>query len=457
MKKIIPWKINPHLIYLLIFLLFLFLFRNLEIVPGDDIIFKSSLNNQSIFSWMTNFYQMWSGRIVLTTFLVVLLNQNILIIKLFNALFATLLLYSMDKLSNDSNKLMNKMLVFSFFILIPEKYISSTVFWFTGSINYLWPIASLFYLLFILYKIINDNSKITLFTYVSASILSILASNSEQTAIVLMTFLIIFLFLNYIQERRVNFFVLYIFLLATVTTLITFLSPGNVVRLNAEILSLNPSFNLLSVVDKLYIGLNFTSNVLFNDFEYHLLFLSFALLFINRVDKKNGLFVSLLPIIIIFIRVFFNWLFVFLPYCTQCNDINYILFNFRYFEVFYLAEIDHLIPLFLSIVVYISISLNILYCNFIKKSERIFLTLLFISAILSSIIIGFSPTIEASGNRIYLYMIVVLIVLVLFFINKLEFKVWYFDIKYILMVLILLRGLQIYYNYSQIIDYMIVY
>ena len=308
-----------------------------------------------------------------------------------------------------------------------------------------------------MYKIINDNSKITLFTYVSASILSILASNSEQTAIVLMTFLIIFLFLNYIQERRVNFFVLYIFLLATVTTLITFLSPGNVVRLNAEILSLNPSFNLLSVVDKLYIGLNFTSNVLFNDFEYHLLFLSFALLFINRVDKKNGLFVSLLPIIIIFIRVFFNWLFVFLPYCTQCNDINYILFNFRYFEVFYLAEIDHLIPLFLSIVVYISISLNILYCNFIKKSERIFLTLLFISAILSSIIIGFSPTIEASGNRIYLYMIVVLIVLVLFFINKLEFKVWYFDIKYILMVLILLRGLQIYYNYSQIIDYMIVY
>lgn len=457
MKKIIPWKINPLLVYLFIFLLFLFLFRNLEIVPGDDIIFKSSLNNQSIFSWMTNFYQMWSGRIVLTTFLVVLLNQNILIIKLFNALFATLLLYSMDKLSNDSNKLINKMLVFSLFILIPEKYISSTVFWFTGSINYLWPIASLLYLLLLLYEIFNDNSKITLFNYISASILSILASNSEQTAIVLMTFLIIFLVLNYIQERKINFFVLYLFLLATVTTLTTFLSPGNGVRLNAEILSLNPSFNLLSVIDKLYVGLNFTSNVLFNDFEYHLLLLSFALFFINRIDKKNGLFVSLLPIIIIFIRIIFNWLFVFFPYCTQCNDINYVLFNFRYFEVFYLAEIDHLVPLFLSIVVYISISLNILYCSLIKKSERIFLALLFLSAILSSIIIGFSPTIEASGNRIYLYMIVVLIVLVLFFINKLEFKVWSFDIKYILMVLILLRGLQIYYNYSQIIDYMIVY
>lgn len=457
MNKYAIKKITSYSILFVFFVLIMILFRNLKITPGDDIVYKDAMNNIHFFRWLNTYYQEWSGRVILTSLLMFFLNQSLLIFKIINAIFVVILIFSVAKISSNSSNFWNKILAFSLIILIPEKYISSTIFWFTGSLNYLWPTASLLYVLSFIFRSTQEELNLNYLYYLIITILTIFASNSEQTALVLMTYSTIYLILEYLNKKRINRFVLYVFFITSITTIVTFFSPGNIVRLDVEILSLNPSFELLNVVDKLFIGFNYTSNVLFNDFEYHLLLLSIILFILNRKESISNRLISFLPIIILLLRILFNWLFVYYPYCTQCNDLNYILFNFRYFEVFYLSEIDHIVPILLAITVYTSITLNIYFCKKLDISSRIFLSLLFLAALFSSIVLGFSPTIEASGNRIYFFMIMASITMLIYFINKIEFKIYNIEIKYILYLILFAKTIQTIYQFSKIIDYIIVY
>lgn len=250
----------------IVFILFFLLVRKVELNPGDDFVYQNILNGRSFFVWLNELYFAWSGRIVLTGMLVYFLNLSLILWRLFNSLMFTLLVRYASKLSAKPNYF--KAILFALFILMPEAVLSSGALWITGSLNYLWPVAMM---LFLLYLLQSNNSRLSIFDWLMVMLALILATNNEQSSLVLLAFFGFVLLYDYFIEKEFKLNKLIIFGMIGIGFAILMLAPGNFTRLNIEILGLNPSFRMLDIYDKLMIGIQYTFNVFFNGLRYHLL------------------------------------------------------------------------------------------------------------------------------------------------------------------------------------------
>lgn len=448
-------KLVNYIYPVIVFLCAFFVLRNVTIVPGDDLVYKNILQNTTYFTWVKDLYLSWSGRVFLTSLLVFFLNHNIIIIKIINAILLTSIVLVSQKFG--SSTIYSKIFSFCLIFLIPEKFLSSSVFWITGSLNYLWPISLLMILLFYVYNTYTKQLKLNNIQFIVLILFTILVSNNEQTALIFITFLIIYIFIDYRDNQKFRKEFIILFSVSIIFSAITYLSPGNFNRLNSEIISLFPSFDTLTVFDKIFIGFNFATNVLFSDFEYYLLLMSILLFIVNKKENKFSKVVSVIPIVIMITKITFNWISVCFPYCSTCNDLNYILFNYRYFEVFYSTELIHIVPIVMALIFYISTGLNIYFAKYLNSDERVFYTLLLLAALFSSIILGFSPTIEASGNRIYLFMIISILMINVFLLSKTDLRFYNFDLRMIIVITLIIKTIMVLNYYAGITIFNVIY
>lgn len=406
MNKIISdRKLLNGLIYVSIFFIFFYILKPVKLTYGDDLVYMNILSAKSYFNWIKELYYVWSGRVVLTSLLVLFLNLPLILWRVVNAYFFTLLVISLIKLSK--LRISYIFLVLFFTLFLPINVLNSSSFWITGSIVYLWPISCTIYLLFIL-KEFYENRDISNQKLLFCIFLSILASNNEQTGLVLIAFYTLIFILLYIENKRINKKFLLINITLVFGFLVLMLAPGNLNRLNIEVAGIMPTFPMLTVYDRIMYGLNFTFQILFYDFKYNLLIITLLLTFISLKFSKKAFVISLIPLSIISIKIIFDYYIRINPYCTFCNDLHYILFNYKYFSVINFYEFIHLIPIFIMILFLFSVLISsILVIS--NTKDAIYFVLIFFAGILSSIILGFSPTIEASGNRIYLLMLVMLL------------------------------------------------
>ena len=402
---------------LIVFALFYALIRKVELNPGDDFVYQNIVNDRSFFEWLNELYQMWSGRVVLTGLLVHALNLPIFIWRLMNSLMFTLLVRFTSKLS--SRSLYFKALVFALMILMPEAVLSSGAFWITGSLNYLWPVSMM---VFLLYHLKISSNEISFFKWFVLLIALLLATNNEQSSLVLLAFYGIMILYDYFVKKKLDHENLIVFGLISIGFLALMLAPGNFKRLQIETLGLNPSFSMLDIYDKLMIGIQYAFNVLFNGLRYHLLVISVVLLYVSFKQSKRLFWFSTIHTSLILFKVLFDLYIRYNPYCTACNDMHYILFNFRYFDVYNLTQFIHLIPTLLGIIYLLSIVLNYLSLNFIEHRSKLFNLLILLSGLASAVILGFSPTIEASGNRIFFLLSVNTIVFTVHSLSLLDTK-----------------------------------
>ena len=417
MNKILNSKYIKEVgIYISIFFAFYLVLKPVIPYYGDDTIYQSILSNKTYFNWVSELYLVWSGRIVLTSLLVAFLNIPLIFWKLSNAFFFTLLVYSIVKTIK-----LNSLFAFTVMLLLlylPINILNSSSFWITGSINYLWPISSLMYLIYVL-KEFYDTKNITNYQFIFSIVFALLASNNEQSALVLVVLYSIIIILSFIETKRINSRIVIIYFIILIGFLILMLAPGNYNRLNTEIIGIMPSFGMLTIYDKLMFGINFTSQILFYEFKYYLLALTLIVNLLSfKLNRKSFLF-SLIPLTIVSFKIIFDVYLRFNPYCTICNDIHYILFNFKYFSVHNFYEWIHLIPTIILFIYVLSILISTI--QIIQNiKDTIFYVLIYLASLSSSIILGFSPTIEASGNRIYLLMVVLLITFSCFLFSQIK-------------------------------------
>ncbi len=394
------WLITlDYFLDILVFGLFYLLLRKVKLSPGDDFVYQNILNGRSFLVWLNELYQVWSGRVVLTGLLVYLLNAPLIVWRILNSLMFTVLARYASKLS--SNAVYFKAILFSLFILMPEAVINSGAMWIAGSLNYLWPISMMVYLLYLLEKRVR---KVSVMGGLMIFLALVLATNNEQSSLVLLVFYGLIILYDFLYDRSFERNELIIFGAIGVGFGILMLAPGNFTRLNIEILGLNPAFKMLDLYDKLMIGVQFAFNVLFNGLRYHLLIISTVLLFVSFKQSKRLFAFSLIQFTLIVFKVLFDLYIRYNPYCTACNDLHYVLYNFRYFDIYNLTQFIHLIPTLLGFIYLVSIILNYFALIEVDFRKKLFNSLILMSGLASAIILGFSPTIEASGHRIFFLM-----------------------------------------------------
>ena len=200
MKQILKY-IKENSFYIILFIIFIsFLLINIKVVYfGDDYVYLTfrNLNITDYFSKLWGHYLHTNGRFIVHLLVTLFLKMPIIVFQIVNSLlltgicyFGTTIVLSTD---NYQNKNKRSFVLIIMFLLIASLGISimrESVFWLTGSFNYVYPCFMLLAYWTVLLKI--DNKKY----FVLAIILGFLSSSTvEQNALMtfgltLLTFLI---------------------------------------------------------------------------------------------------------------------------------------------------------------------------------------------------------------------------------------------------------------------------
>lgn len=390
---------NYYMPFFILFILMFFASCRSVIHPGDDEAFRNSfINNGGIIGWFKNYTAIWSGRVIPHFILIVLLNINLIFWRLLNSLMFVIMaigayLLVINKDSDDRKKIFTSWIVCSLILFMPYAVLFSGGIWITGSVTYLWPMACAFISIVPFKRLLTGeiNSK---WMVISSIFASIYASYSEQSAAVMMAFVTLIIGYCFIKKIKVRWYHIFSYIIILINSIYSLTVVGNSVRSQAEELRFYPDFSMLSLVDKIFMGVNVTFNHLFNSGNIYLLLISIFIILIIE-NKKCDLVTKLMAIIPL--------LYTF-PRFLNVGEI----YKFDNINKLYVGGIKQ----YLSYIAAMMVCLIIIYLFYViyEKNECIIITLIFLAAMCCSIIMGISPTVYASGSRVFFATDVLLII-----------------------------------------------
>ena len=406
------------------FIIFVLINIGVKRQAGDDIAHLQELKQAgSIFNLLKSRYLTWTGRVFLEFLMYSFLDSNIIIWKIINSFMILLLglgIYKFVSISDNSDHKYDNCLVVTAMMstfMLPLGVYSSSITWITGSFNYLWPVALGMVVLIFIKKCLY-NKKISHVEFILTIFCSFFACNQEQVSAILLGFNLFIIIFYYIKYRQLNYKLLILFCFIILFSSFCILAPGNSSRYFCEIKTWYPEFGNLSLTYKALQSISYSLNnfvTIFTKYnsQINLLMLSISGMIFALCKSKVLKTVSFLPMVYFVIRVLFNPSF---GYFIFDNNLNHI------------QTVNGVLSLFLAIIVF-AIMLTCLYFCFDNIERKCISLVLFLGAILSSFVVGFSPTIFASGARIFFCSFILFIIIfnMLFFETIIKFKdnVWF--------------------------------
>lgn len=392
---------------IIIFSVFIFIFSFLYLryfVKMDDGNFLGivSAPDFTYFGWLKERYNTVSGRLVSEFLMAFLLNHNIIIWKIINALLIIYITYFWCKLSNIiscENRLKSQIFCCCGFFLIIISCLNPSVFWYAGSFSYLWPFAGivmtvsplLFYLLG--EKVSNIRIILSFFT-------AVIGTMQEQSALCCTALYIILLILIMLKTKKKN----YLFLLPVASILvcdyILFTSPGITGRMKMESAGGFENFYSMNIFEKLLCGTGvYFANVMYISvfsFIIFMVLISFVIAEKNEGNSSLKKHLIIVNILSAFIIVVLN-----LICCVFERGLAHIIvrkafLDNKYGLCFYILLIGGFIVLLMSI----GLIVRLIMCDL---KIGLFVAVLFAAAFCATVVLGFSSSIFASGQRIAFY------------------------------------------------------
>ncbi|ECR4403251.1 hypothetical protein Q9V76_004458 [Salmonella enterica] len=279
-------KVYQHalLAYCFIYTLFYYNFILRTDVNDDDHGFSILASSKSVFSILLERYKNWSARLPIDWALFSLIN-HIEMLRIISALLMLISIIIMAKIGlKDNTEIKNEHITISclLFLCIPSYIMNDSVWWVTGSFNYLWPLAM--FLIGISRFFINYKHKLL---DVACIFASGFAMFSEQLAL---TTIIIFPLLIKIKKNKKKLSIESIQALFIAACLLTqLLSPSNEIRFSAEVLRGFNDYYDKTIFDKISLG---TSLVLCYFFDgrnviFSILLAMLSLLLYEKRNKPN--------------------------------------------------------------------------------------------------------------------------------------------------------------------------
>lgn len=375
--------------------LFIFVFAlHLFMRPGeaDDLWFINNYTGNPLsFAYMR--YMQWSSRFLIEMVLVFIASLPLIVWKVLDTLMIVLLFYSGNKLLNIKNR---KILIFEIFLImiLPWKVFGETG-WIATTLNYTWPITLGFYGFSILLE-----EKTNFLKQIISFFCIIFACNQEQMCCVMLAFIIICFCIRTFQKKNNKVFLIP-FIICILMGVLHIICPGNSMRQISEMQTWYPAYQNFDVLDKISIGIISTVTAILFDFRIiYIAFIGMLILYIKYLplNKKLSYIIQFILVCFIFINIY--------PF-----DSTQLMFYSKAQESIVITFMNSVLPvllfsLLISIVIYLILKT--------KNKYNYMFVLLFLSGICSRLILGFSPTVYASGKRTVIYFYIVCYLLTIF-------------------------------------------
>ncbi len=388
------------------FLLFVFsilylIHLKITIVPGsDDSIFADASKNTPFFEWILLRYTTWSGRLFPDTMVYLLLDEYLWIWRILNVAFFMILAFGIIRLIKKEvtrAEVLIALFVIGFF---SEGILEHGLFWITGTMNYLWPIAlGVVAMIPFANKILGQqpvlSNKLILIAVISGGLASI---SNEQVALCMSTFSVIAIVFDYLRHKKVDKKLVFISLLILIGSSILIFAPGNSVRWSEEVGRWFPGFDQLSLRSKIHLGLIWLYERLFVVMRNLILLLALLVFIYYKEIVRN--MNKYMAVYIVFSTQ------LFLAIGSIVLNLN-VFYNFGLINSYRISQSlsqiwESDIGFFIAIFPYVfwtifSFCLLILIIN--MSEHPLFSFLCLAAAVSTLIIMFFSPTIYASIER----------------------------------------------------------
>ena len=362
--------------------------------PGkadDSWFINNYTGNPLSFAYMR--YMQWSSRFLIEMVLVVIVSLPLILWKVLDTLMIVLLFYSGNKLLNVKDR---KILIFEIFLImiLPWKVFGETG-WIATTLNYTWPITLGFYGFSILLE-----EKTNFLKQIISFICIIFACNQEQMCCVMLAFIIICFCIRTFQKKNNKVFLIP-FIICILMGVLHIICPGNSMRQISEMQTWYPAYQNFDVLDKISIGIISTVTAILFDFRIiYIAFIGMLILYTKYLplNKKLYYIIQFILVCFIFINIY--------PF-----DSTQLMFYSKAQESIVITFMNFVLPvllfsLLISIVIYLILKT--------KNKYNYMFVLLFLSGICSRLILGFSPTVYASGKRTVIYFYIVCYLLTIF-------------------------------------------
>ncbi|WP_462410948.1 DUF6056 family protein [Neobacillus sp. Marseille-QA0830] len=263
----------------------------ISLVNGsDDTWFANASETAPYFEWIRMRYTTWSGRLFPDTMLYVLLDEYLWIWRLLNPLFLLLLSIGIIRVTKKEVTKVDVMIGIVVLGYISNNILNAGIFWITGSMNYLWPIAlGITAMIPFMSKVFEWEHSFSGIIWIMFYLFGIITTiSNEQVALSMSAFSIISLGILYFRNKTIDIkFILLTLLILTGTSILIF-APGNHLRWESEVESWFPGYDELTLKSKIHLGIIWLYKQLFTEMRNILILLSMIISFhlCKRKEKK---------------------------------------------------------------------------------------------------------------------------------------------------------------------------
>ncbi|MDR2661309.1 MAG: hypothetical protein LBC17_04685 [Lactobacillaceae bacterium] len=353
---------------------------------GDDSAFLQQFTHRyhsNYFEFLKFRYNNWTSRLVIETFLVYSV-KHLFIWKILNAIAMSAVAIVPTFLFKTSNKIKGIIVGLGMSLLIPENVINGAG-WVATTVNYTWVMAAaLISILPVMNYLKKKGGAKYNWKYFALSYpFLIYATNQEQMVVILFFFFIVSIGIAYLNKK--NIFLLLPHLAITIASLIFALTAkGNAIRNIKETQRWLPAFSDYSILHKMQLGYTSTLKNLFLDWS-PLMLMFILLIFSVWLNQNKSLIKKIISGIPLLAYI------VCMRFAPIINQKVHISSGQTYWSL--------IVILTLLIFIYL-IGIFGASNNF---QDFILVTFILSLAVGSHLMMGFSPTIWASGPRTFYF------------------------------------------------------
>ncbi len=251
-------KENKNRLYLgaaaLYFLILIAIHSRIVTGTNDDAWFAAVLDQYDLLSYLRVRYTTWTSRLPAEALLVYLSRWPSWIWKGLNICFLMLLVYELAAIWGEDGESQPKARIFFavFLFLLPVQMHNGAG-WITTTMNYLWPVT-LGFLPLVLLRRWEMGKRIGFYEYPLCAIGCFLGSFQEQTAAVLFVLFLLYAIGRRIQRQKMPLFGYMLCLITFGVLVFTLTCPGNAARSAAETKAWFPEFASYTFGEKLLTG-----------------------------------------------------------------------------------------------------------------------------------------------------------------------------------------------------------
>ncbi|RZJ24627.1 MAG: hypothetical protein EOO54_08855 [Haliea sp.] len=371
----------------------------------DDVLYMNALNDVTLAAWLKHRYAVWSGRVVIDAVTLAVI-PHVWLWRLLSGLFCGLLVWAIATgLGRRRDGRVVAFLVLGFFLL-DLQMMRESLLWMSGSFNYLWPAAlgALACLPFV-------RPELSRRLFIATIPAAVYCTSQEQAGALLFSFQLI-LAAGLLKSGLFHRWHGLQIMAAAGSFAVMALSPGSVARYGVNVRHWFPEYGMLTFAERAFSGLHMAFGHVFGAGHAMGLVFSALLLLVALQQRRHGVarLIAGVPLAAALVPTLVAQLIS--PHTQAGQGVRWLL-KFTpgqggQFAAYWIGNVENATDIFLYfnfLLVFVAalcaaVTLyEVFGCE--GRWERTLAVLVWLGALTSAAIVGLTPTLFASGQRIF--------------------------------------------------------